>query len=317
MKNTYLGKTGLNVSRVGMGVLPIGPNQRNLSVEEGADIIKYALANGVNFLDTAQYYKTYPYIKEALKGGQHEPVICTKCLDSDYTSMARAIEEARVALDRDVIDIFLMHEVRTGQFKERSGAWRCLNEAKAKGIIKAIGISTHNIDVTEEMAEIDECDVVFPLINYAGLGVRKGFKKGRAEEMASAIEKCHRVGKGIFSMKAFGGGNLTTDYQKALDYVFSKDCIDSVMVGFAAKKEIDDIVNYLEGKMPKDYNPPVSHKKMRVEESDCEGCGRCIKACQSGAVFFNERGLAEVNHDLCVTCGYCAAACPVRAMIMY
>ena len=95
-----------------MGVLPIGPNQRALSIDEGAAVIRYALEKGIDFLDTAQYYRTYPYIREALKGRNFEPVICSKCLSDDYDSMSAAIEEARRNLDRDVIDIFLLHEVR-------------------------------------------------------------------------------------------------------------------------------------------------------------------------------------------------------------
>lgn len=320
MKNTLLGKTGLSVSPVGMGALPIGPNQRNLPLKEGAEVIRYALERGINFIDTAQYYKTYPYIREALtlyrSGGLPDPVICSKCLSGDYDSMKYAVEEARTAMGMDVIDIFLLHEVRTGQFALRAGAWEYLNEAKARGIVRAIGVSTHNIDVVSEMTAVEECDVVFPLINYAGLGVRNGNGPGTAEEMMKAISHCHQAGKGIFSMKVFGGGNLTGSYQKALDYVFSKKEIDSVMVGFSSPSEIDDMISYIEGRMPKDYNPDVSAKKMWIEESDCEGCGSCLKACQSRAIFYNERGLAQIKEELCLTCGYCAAACPVRAIIM-
>ncbi len=316
MKNTLLGNTGLSVSRVGMGALPIGPNQRNLSVEQGADVIKYALQQGINFIDTAQCYKTYPYIKEALRSSNYEPVICSKCLGDSYDIMKDAVEEARSNLDRDVIDIFLLHEVRTGRFQHKLGAWEYLNEAKAKGLVKAIGISTHNIDVTNEIAKVEECDVVFPLINYAGLGVRNYNEAGTVEDMEKAIAACYKAGKGIFSMKAFGGGNLTVSYQKALDYIFARKDIDSVIVGFTTPKEIDDMIDYLDGRMDPSYNPDVTSKKMWVEESDCEGCGSCLKACQSQAIFYNDKGLAQIDEEKCITCGYCAAACPVRAMIM-
>lgn len=322
MKNTLLGNTGLSVSPVGMGVLPIGPNQRNLPLKEGAQVIKYALGRGINFIDTAQYYRTYPYIREAMRQLKDEsslasrPVICSKCLGADYESMKDAVEEARDALDIDVIDIFLLHEVRSGQFAERAGAWEYLNKAKTEGLVRAIGVSTHNVDVVREMASVDECDVVFPLVNYAGLGIRNGEGPGTADEMMEAISACHDARKGIFSMKVFGGGNLTGTYQKALDYVFSKKQIDSVMVGFSSESEIDDMIEYLEGNMPKEYNPDVSAKRMWIEESDCEGCGNCMKACQSQAIFYNERGLAQIREDICLTCGYCAAACPVRAIIM-
>ena len=174
MEKVALGNTCLKVSRIGMGVMPIGPNQLSLPLEEGAAIVKYALEKGIDFLDTAQYYHTYSYIREAMKGSSFEPIISSKSLAPDYSGMMKAIEEARAGLDMDIIDIFLLHEIRSGDFEKRLGAWEALNDAKAKGLIKAIGISTHNIDVTDEISTQKECDVVFPLINYAGLGIRKG-----------------------------------------------------------------------------------------------------------------------------------------------
>ena len=53
MKKKILGNTGIEVSIAGFGVLPMGPSQLALPVEEGAEIIRYALKNGINFLDTA------------------------------------------------------------------------------------------------------------------------------------------------------------------------------------------------------------------------------------------------------------------------
>ena len=137
------------------------------------------------------------------------------------------------------------------------------------------------------------------------------------EEMLEAISECHKTGKGIFSMKAFGGGSLTGHYQEALDYVFSKDTIDSVMIGFGKISEVDDLLSYLNGTMDKSYNPDISKKKVYINQEDCEGCGSCKAACPAGAIFYNENGLAEVDHEKCLTCGYCSPVCPVRAVIMY
>lgn len=67
MKNNRLGNTDIYVSPVSFGVLTVGNTQLNLPVEEGAELIKYALSKGINFFDTAQYYETYPYLREALK----------------------------------------------------------------------------------------------------------------------------------------------------------------------------------------------------------------------------------------------------------
>ena len=318
MEKKWLGNTGIQVSTVGFGVLPIGPSQLALPVEEGAEIIRYAFRQGINFIDTAQYYRAYPYISKALEDHEFDDVvICSKSLSCEYEGMMEAIAEARETLDRDVIDIFLMHEVRSGQLEERGGAWQALRDAKEKGLVRAIGLSTHHVDVTRAAASMEGLDVVFPLINCAGLGIRKGDEFAAKEEMMEAIRLCHAAGKGVFSMKAFGGGNLTHRYQEALDYVFSKPEIDSVMIGFGKTAEIDDLLRYLDGSMDANYNPDVSKKKVYINQEDCEGCGSCKRACPANAIFYNETGLAEVDHGKCLTCGYCSPVCPVRAIIMY
>lgn len=346
-----LGQTGLAVSCVGIGALPIGPGQLNLPLEEGSAVICDALRRGISFIDTAQYYRTYPYIRHALEvmgfvteenicgagalsagKNPHDaralsagkkphdadlPVISSKSLASSYDDMMAAIEECRDALGLKTIDIFLMHEVRSGQFAARAGAWQALQDAKRAGLVRAIGISTHHVDVARAMADVSACDVVFALLNYRGMGIRCGQEAGTKEAMVAALTVCKAAGKGIYTMKALGGGNLTADYQKALDYVFSQDCVDAVMLGFTNTSEIDDMMRYLSGKMESSYNPDVSRKKMYVNQEDCEGCGTCLKICAAGAVHYNKNGLAEIDQSKCLTCGYCAQGCPVRAIIMY
>ena len=396
MEYRTLGQTNIIVSKAGMGVLPIGPEQYKLSVEEGAKVICHAIESGINFLDTAQYYKTYPYIKRALEMlnkcpgskeqefiprtqlqkleggflGQYKEntaedgagncgnrvfgqtlerlsgncgnrvfeqpgvgkgseknnfprgfcaekiVICSKSLAKDYDGMKNAIDVACIEMGLEQIDIFLMHEVRSGQFSERSGAWRALLEAKKNGLVHAIGVSTHHVDTVNEMADVSECDCIFALTNYAGMGIRKGDGPGTREEMEAAIKAASLKGKGIFSMKSFGGGNLTGNYVKALDYAFSVDGVDSVMIGFGSEREVDDLAAYLDGKLKEGFNPDVSEKKVQVNRADCEGCGECIKACASDAISFADDGLAFIDQTKCITCGYCAYACTTRAIIM-
>ena len=237
MKKQILGNTGIEVTPVGFGVLTIGNTQLNLPLEEGAALIRYALEKGINFLDTAQYYETYPYIREALKGTDFKPVICSKSLDCTYSQMREAIEEALRELNLKQIDIFLLHEVRSDpDWDNRAGAWRCLLDAKEAGLVKAIGVSTHHVDVAEKIAAVPEADILFPLINFKSLGIRKGSGPGTKEEMAAAIKACADAGKGVFAMKAFGGGNLTGSYLEALDYVNSLSGISSIMIGIGKKR---------------------------------------------------------------------------------
>ena len=318
MNKVKLGNTGLEISAVGFGVLTVGNTQLNLPIDKGADILSYAIEKGINFLDTAQAYETYPYIRKSLRTVNKDIVICSKSLNNSYEEMKYAVEQARTEMDRDVIDIFLLHEVRhEGDFEKRAGAWEYLNQAKSKGIVKSIGVSTHHVDVAEQIAGCRECDVLFPLINFRGLGIRNGGSTGTKEEMASAIKKAADSGMGVFAMKAFGGGNLTEHYMEALDYVYNLDGIESTMIGFGDKKEVDDIINYLDGKLDYNYIPDIKHKKINIDQGDCEACYACIEKCPNHAIFINDKGLAQVDHEKCLTCGYCAPVCPVRAIIMF
>jgi aryl-alcohol dehydrogenase-like predicted oxidoreductase/ferredoxin len=317
MKINKLGKTGIQISEVGFGVLTVGRNQLDLPLLEGAAVLRYALDSGINFLDTAEYYETYPYIKKALQGTNYDPVIASKSLGFSYGEMKNAIEEARNELDRDMIDIFLLHEVRNDpDFQNRAGAWECLQDAKAKGLVKAVGISTHHVDVAAKAAEINEIDVLFPLINFQSLGIRKGTGQGAKEEMAAEIKKAADAGKGVFAMKVFGGGNLTGHYLEAIRYVRGLEGISSLMIGFGYRHEIDRILEVMDGTIDPGYIPDLSKKMIRIDQGDCEGCGACIERCPNHAIFRNPNGLAEVDHSICLTCGYCAPVCPVRAIIL-
>lgn len=305
------------VTPVGFGVLTVGNTQLDLPIDEGAAIVRYALERGINFLDTAQYYETYPYIKKALKGSSFDPVISSKCLLKTYDEMKLAVEQARREMDRDLIDIFLLHEVRADpDLDDRKGAIEYLLEAKAKGLVKAIGVSTHHVDVAERVALIPEFDILFPLINFKGIGIRRGSGSATKEEMAAAIKKSADNGQGVFAMKVFGGGVLIDSYQEAINYARNLPGITSMMIGFGSVDEVDRIIEMAEGTIDPAYKPDVSKKKIWIDQGDCEGCGTCLERCPNHAIYKNESGIANVHYDVCITCGYCAPVCPVRAIIM-
>jgi aryl-alcohol dehydrogenase-like predicted oxidoreductase len=318
MKKNTLGKTGLAVTPVGFGVLTVGRTQLGMPVREGAALLRHALERGVNLIDTAQYYETYPYIREALRGTNLEPVIVSKSLARGERGMLEAIEEARREMDRDVIDAFLLHEVRHGSdFADRRGAFEALCKAKAKGLVKAIGVSTHHVDVAERMADIPEADLLFALINHRGLGIRRGDGPGTKEEMAAAIGKAAETGLGVLAMKVLGGGNFAGDYTAALDYVTALPGIASVVLGIGRRDEADRMVEYAEGTLDRDYRPDLSEKKIRVDQGDCEACGVCVERCPNRALRLAANGLAEVDYNLCIRCGYCAPVCPACAIVMF
>src|SRR4030042_1505323 len=106
MKKYSLGKTGIKVTELCFGALPIGPLQANISVEKGAKLIHTALERGINFIDTAEAYQTYPHIKKALEGYNDEVIIATKSGAQTYEKMEQSIKNALESLGRAYIDIF-------------------------------------------------------------------------------------------------------------------------------------------------------------------------------------------------------------------
>ena len=308
MEYRYLGQTGLKVSRLCFGALTIGPLQSNLPLKKGAEVIGKAIDSGVNFIDTAELYGTYEYIREALKGRTEQVYIATKSYAYEREAMKNSLENARKALDRDVIDIFLLHEQESAlTLKGHWEAFEYLLEAKAKNIIKAVGISTHTIAGVVAASNKPEIDVIHPLINKSGLGIHDG----TAEEMLQAIKEAYSKGKGIYGMKSLGGGNLINQRQEAFDFILSQPELAAVAVGMKSLQEVQLNTKIFSGIKPSPdefKQVDLVNRRLHIEEW-CQGCNKCIDRCKQQALS-NLDGKAVVNSQKCVLCGYCGSVCP-------
>ena len=313
MKKIVLGNTNLEVTELCFGALPFGPLQKNLALEESAEILSYALDLGVNFIDTAQMYKTYEPIKIALRNRKNRPIIATKTHCLTYEDTKDAVEEALNGMGVDYIDIFHLHSARysTDVFNIKKDVLKCLKEYKEKGIIKAIGISTHSVKVVEKAAYRDDIDVVFPLINRVG----RGLLEGTVDEMKDAINLCEREGKGIYLMKVLGGGTLIDDFKESVEFARNLSDNYSIAIGMVSKEEVLFNVKYFNGEQDLDGIINTKNKKeIKVFEGVCVSCGSCIKACHSNAISFNDKEKAFIDQSKCIQCGYCIAACPSFAI---
>lgn len=307
MKYEFLGKTGLEVSRLCYGSLAVSPLQSQLSVPEGAALIRYALEQGVNFIDTAKLYINYEYIREALKGWDKPVVLASKSYDYTAAGMKKSLEEARLALDRDCIELFLLHEQTSPQtLAGHKPALDYLAEARAKGLIKAAGVSTHTVSVIWAALEYDDIEVIHPIVNMQGLGLLDG----TLPELLSALQAAYERGKGLYGMKALGGGNLFKQAYEALSYAFGLPWLHSFAVGWKVKEEVDYSICVLEGKNPAHLqeNLRLVPRRLLIDE-DCQGCGTCIERCPFGLLEVRE-GRARLSREECLLCGYCASACP-------
>ncbi len=304
---TTLGTSGIRVSRLCFGSLTLGPLQAGLSIAAGAAVIRRALELGVNFIDTAQSYANYPYIRAALHGWPGAVVIATKSYDYTAAGMARSLEEARRELDRDVIDIFLLHEQESAlTLAGHRPALEYLLEARERGLVRAAGISSHAVAAVRAAAVMPEVDIIHPLYNQQGLGILDGSQA----EMLAALTLAQRNGKGIYAMKALGGGHLAHRAQQALAFVLATPAIDAVAVGMQSIAEVEVNAAWVCGREPApEWLAAVQGRKRQLLIEDwCQGCGACVQRCPQGALQL-VAGRAVVDPARCILCGYCAGVC--------
>jgi len=308
MEYRFLGNTGLKVSRLCFGALTIGPLQANLPLQEGVTVIQAALDAGVNFIDTAELYQTYPYIQKAIAGRKHEVIVASKSYAYDYGTMRSSIESACRQISRDYIDIFMLHEQSSRlTLKGHQAALKCLVDAKQAGIIRAVGVSTHTVEVVRAAALMDEIDVIHPILNIHGVGICDG----TVADMLAAIELAFACGKGIYTMKALGGGHLCASAYEALNWVLSFDTISAIAVGMQCLEEVA-VNTAIFGGRPVDaalMDKVTVRKRLLIIEDHCIGCGACAARCPMQALSI-QNGKAAVDRNRCVLCGYCGAHCP-------
>ncbi|MEG1537673.1 MAG: aldo/keto reductase, partial [Clostridiales bacterium] len=309
MQYRNLGRTGYKMSRIAFGSLTMGPLGADLPVEEANRLLSAALDKGINFIDTAQHYRNYPHIAGAIFGRTENLIIASRSFADTYEEMAYAVEEARIALRRNRLEIFMLHEVRDEEdFRRRAGAWQYLQDAKACGIIGAIGISTHSAVMASFAAQLPELDVIHALINYRGIGILDG---GLAK-MEKALRQAVFAGKGVYAMKAIGGGALMQDAKAALKWAFSIDYLSGIAIGCKDLAELDTDIAWLEGRESPSAGQVLLLQRNLVfdKEPRCHGCGRCVARCAQGALILDAQNQAIWQKDLCLFCGYCIGECP-------
>ncbi|KXG74039.1 aldo/keto reductase [Thermotalea metallivorans] len=309
MEYGILGNTGIRVSKLCFGGLTVGPLQANLRPDEGGEIIAEAFRLGVNFIDTAELYGTYPHIRKALEiVPKNDIVIATKSYAHDGETAKKSLDFALRSLKIDCIDIFLLHEQESEHTLR--GHYQALDyyiKMKQQGIIKAVGISTHTIKAVEAAAKMEEIDVIHPIINKAGLGIQDG----TAEDMLRAIRVAKEKGKGIYGMKPLGGGNLIHSVDECFDYVLNIPFLDAIAVGMQTKEEVTANILRFEGKpVPEALQGKIRQKKRKLHiDFWCEKCGHCVHHCSHGALKLKD-GTLMVDREKCVLCSYCSSYCP-------
>lgn len=295
-------------SKICYGTLALSPLQCNYKLQEKTSLLLYAFQNGINFFDTAELYDNYDILRGLIKNINRKDIyISTKSYAYSKETLDKSVDKALAELNTDYLDIFMIHEQESiHTFRGHYAAIERLQELKALGVVKNIGISTHFYEAVRDVGIQKEVDIIHPIYNEKGIGI----VDGDIDQMTEAMKKVKSLGKKILGMKALGGGHLTDDPVRALRFSFESPLVDWTAVGMRYREEIDFNLSVLN----KDGGhqqllDTISRKPRRLNIAEwCTGCGACLSKCQQGALQLTD-GKSVVDPDKCVLCSYCATAC--------
>lgn len=227
-----MGKTGIIVSQVCFGTEHINCYTPRLGGKVLADAARY---HGVFFWDTDMVYGSHPQIAAGLKElDRQDVVVCSKTYATTAAAAERDLARIFAELRPGYLDFCLLHRVRV-DLEQTRPALEVLGRAKQKGLIRAVGISTHFASIARQAAQMPEIEVICVPLNRDGSRIDEGSR----DEMVVALKEAHGAGKGTYVIKTLGRGDLLYDLEGALEWVLQHhEYIDVYNIGFANLAEL-------------------------------------------------------------------------------
>ena len=323
MEYTNLGNTGLKVSRLGFGGIPI----QRITQEEATALIRKLPEYGINYIDTARGYTvSEEYLGIAMEGLRDKFVLATKSMARTREAMEKDIETSLKNLRTDHIDLYQVHNAPPAQMSivtGEGGALEALLEAKAAGKIGHIGITAHEIGTFEMALEMDWVETIMFPYNFVEL------------QAADLIRKCAEKGKGFICMKPLAGGAIE-NAPLAMRFIASNKDITVNIPGMASEDELKQNVAAA-------CDPtPISEEELREVQNIrdtlgnqfCRRCNYCqpctmginISFCFTINGYLTRYGLKDwaigrykgmaVEPNACIECGMCESRCPYHLPII-
>lgn len=248
-----LGKTGLTLSRLGVGTGSKGGSiQRALGPDKFNDLIRYAYDQGITYIDTADDYKTHQMVRDAIKPLPREKLFIQTKMAGVPEKPLDVLDRYRKELNVDYIDSLLVHCGFTKDWdQERKRLLDAFEEAKQKQIIRAHGVSCHSLPATARAAQLDWVDVNLVRINPQGAHIDTPTEQwdaaSNASHVAAAMEQISIMRKnrhGVIGMKIIGDGDFVApdDREKSIRFAMQSGLLDAVVIGFKSPAEIDEAI---------------------------------------------------------------------------
>ena len=322
MEYRILGKTGLKISRLGFGGIPI----QRIDAEGTKALMHRMKDAGINYIDTARGYTvSEEYLGYALEGIREHFVIATKSMARTREAMAADIDISLKNLRTDYIDLYQVHNATPEQLQQvmaPGGALEALKEAKAAGKIGHIGLTAHSLETFKLALDLDWVETfMFPY----------NIVETQAEKL---IAECAKRNIGFVDMKPLAGGAIE-DATLALRYICANDAVTVVIPGMAEEKELEQNIAAVNNTAPITAEEKAAFLEVRNQlgTNFCRRCNYCqpcaaginISGCFLFDGYLQRYGLGDwaqsryatipVKASACIGCGACESRCPYNLPI--
>jgi predicted aldo/keto reductase-like oxidoreductase len=234
MSYRILGKTGLRVSEVGCGGIPI----IRLQTDEAIEVLKRAFDRGIIFYDTANaYHDSEDKIGRALHGVRDQVFIATKSGKRDAAGILEHLDNSLRMLRTDYIDLYQLHQVAQSRDWEvvtgPGGALDALVKAREQGKIRHLGVTSHNLAMAVRLVKTELFETVqFPF----------NFIEPEARDELHQIARERNIG--IIAMKPFAGGVIDNAVPA---FKFLRQYPDVIPIpGYDSVAAVDQVVDLYE-----------------------------------------------------------------------
>jgi len=281
-----LGKTGLKVTTVGMGVM---------NCSDSAVLLR-AFDLGINFFDTADCYmrgRNEEMVGKAFQGKRERVFIQTKVHDHDEKQMRDSVERSLRRLRTDYVDVLLWHDFSRPEQVSDGRLFEFMKKMKKEGKARFTGFSAHSnmAALLQEAARTGHHDVALVSYNFT-----------HSKKLKEAVAIAAKSGIGIVAMKTQAGGYKKekmgglSPHQAALKYVFKDENISAAVPGVTTLDQIEECAAVMGTPVSQtDFKELKSYQSF-LDRRVCTMCGECEGECSYG-IAYSDLLRALLYHD--------------------
>jgi predicted aldo/keto reductase-like oxidoreductase len=323
MRKIKLGRTGLEVCRLGFGGIPI----QKVDEKQAVETVLHAVETGIDFIDTSRLYtNSEARIGKALKQTDKKVTLASKSFNRTCDGIQKDVEISLKNLQTGYIDLyqchFVMNEMDYEGIIAKNGALDGLLKAKEAGLIGHIGLTSHSLDLLERVIDDGKFDTIMACFSFL-----------EPAAMERVIPKAIEKNIGVIAMKSLSGGVIQNPVL-ALKYVLSQPDI-MIIPGVENKNLVDENWRIFQEsyELSRDEKQEIREIQKQFDKSFCRRCDYCLPCSEEILIQvmlgMKAMALKEGFHTLksplildvinkarnCTECGECMTKCPYELPI--